>query len=255
MSNVSLDNDQQFSDLVESSEQHISDEHLFTIKEKITNLHFPGIKIRQLSILGLFVLGYLAPILTLLILFPYVQSTLEQPLSFLHAIGGAHFLTYAILSFSFRCIFEELNFLPNISEIVPSIVNRTVPESFGYSYNIKRNIAYLIDKGYYHLRFIQNFRKFEPNNPTYNIARKGLFYDPIPLQGFDSETKSFKIINLDFINGFIHTLTESQDLIDIQFENMEIDSIINSSEFIDPVVFSFHLADHLSSILLQLLKQ
>jgi hypothetical protein len=50
------------------------------MKEKIGNITFPGIKLRQIVLAHLFIGGYLIPILTLLFIFPTIQSESEKPL-------------------------------------------------------------------------------------------------------------------------------------------------------------------------------
>lgn len=137
----------QLPDFHQLNEQQFNGEQLHAIKEKIEDITFPGVTIRQAVVICLFVFGYLIPILILLLIFPNVQNNMETPLTFIHSMGGLHFYTYSIPSFSYRYGMEYLHFYNEI-KMFEEFKNQTLPHSLGNTFDTKEQLTFLIQRSY-----------------------------------------------------------------------------------------------------------
>jgi hypothetical protein len=100
------DEESQYDDRIENDSEskpidvQISENHYNSLKDKILHIVFPGIKFRQITIIVIFVFGFLIPFFILLFLFSSTQIDSEEPLRFLQTIGMTHFLIHCVPSFS-----------------------------------------------------------------------------------------------------------------------------------------------------------
>lgn len=195
---------------IEEQEQHLFEQY-FALRTKIDSISFPGFAFFQITVLVLYIVFFLIPVIFLIIYSEFIIINWCEPLEYLYTVARLRHSNLIVPTFELRTILEENNLLPSICSSF--VLDNYLLDSLANSCDIHIQFSYHISKTVEFLQNLAPLQNFNPGVPQYDNVRNLLFEPTVEYTYIDASIMNFYIQLEHFHSGTLYSVLRAEDIL------------------------------------------